>query len=191
MADTARVMEVRAPATYQDVIDAPEHKVAEILDGTLYLSPRPPIRAGVAKQELLLHLWRPYDRGEGGPGGWWLMREPELHFGSDVLVPDLVGWRRSRLPKLPEGPGVTLAPDWVCEALAPETRAFDITGKRLAYARAGIPHLWQIDHEARILEAFALRDGFWRLGAALKDDEEVSLAPFEGIAFPLSDLFPD
>ena len=182
---------VLAPATYRDVLDAPEHRVAELIDGALYLSPRPPPRAAYAKQGLLHAIFGPFDRGEGGPGGWWTLREPELHFGSDVLVPDLVGWRRARLPVLPEGPGIELAPDWVCEALSPVTRALDLTGKRCLYARAGVPHLWHVDYESRTLEAFALEVGAWRLVAALKDDDEVRLPPFEAIAFPLSDLWPD
>jgi Uma2 family endonuclease len=186
-----RPLETRPNATYQDVIDAPEHKVAEIIDGTLYLSPRPPIRTSVAKQELLLQLWRPYDRGEDGPGGWWLLREPEFYMGNDVLVPDLVGYRRARLPVLPDASGTDIPPDWVCEALTPVTRALDLTSKRRAYARAGIPHLWQIDDEARLLEAFALEAGQWRLVAALRDDHEVRLAPFGAISFPLSVLWPD
>jgi Uma2 family endonuclease len=190
VADT-RVLETRPNATYQDVIDAPEHKVAEIIDGTLYLSPRPPFGAALAKQGLLFQLFRPFDRGEGGPGGWWLWREPEFHQGNDVLVPDLVGWRRARLPAPPEGSGTDLPPDWVCEALTPVTRALDLTLKRRTYARAGIPHLWQIDDEARLLEAFILEAGQWRLVAALRDDQEVCLAPFDAIAFPLSVLWPD
>jgi Uma2 family endonuclease len=186
-----RVLETRPNATYQDVIDAPEHKVAEIIDRTLYLSPRPSFGAARAKQNLLLQLWRPYDRGEGGPGGWWLWREPEFYMGSDVLVPDLVGWRRTRLPILPDASGTDLPPDWVCEALTSVTRALDLTRKRPAYARAGVPHLWQIDDEARLLEAFTLEAGTWRLVAALRDDQEVCLAPFEAVAFSLAELWDD
>jgi Uma2 family endonuclease len=181
----------RHSATYQDVLDAPEHKVAEIVGGVLHLSPRPAPRAAYAKQALLSQIFRAFDRGEGGPGGWWTWREPELHLGSDVLVPDLAGWQRTRLALLPEGPGVALPPDWVCEALSAPTRTLDLTDKRLLYARAGIPHLWHVDHEARLLEAFTLTDGAWTLVAALKGDEEVRVPPFDAIAFPLSALWPD
>jgi Uma2 family endonuclease len=184
-----RDLETKPNATYQDVIDAPEHKVAEIIDGTLYLSPRPPFGAARAKQNLLQQLWRPYEHGEAGAGRWWLLREPEFSMGTDVLVPDLVGWRRERLPVLPDASGTDLPPDWVCEALTPVTRALDLTLKRRAYARAGIPHLWQIDDEARLLEAFTLDAGQWRLVAALRDDQEVCLAPFKAVAFSLGELW--
>ena len=190
MFDRARSVESQPGATYRDVIDAPEHKVAEIVDGTLYLSPRPPIRAGLAVQSLLFELWTPFDRGEGGPGGWWLLREPELHLGPDVIVPNLVGWRRARLPKLPEGPGIELPPDWVCEAFAPETRALDLR-KRAAYAQAGISHLWEIDHTTRTLETFALHAGEWRRVAALDHGETLRIPPFDAITLPLAALWAD
>ena len=84
-----------------------------------------------------------------------------------------------------------LAPDWVCEVLSPGTRRIDLTDKRRLYAAAGVGHLWFVDPLARTLEAFALRDGAWTLIAALKDDDEVRVPPFDAIAFPLSVLWPD
>jgi Uma2 family endonuclease len=111
--------------------------------------------------------------------------------GNDVLVPDLVGYRRTRLPALPDASGTDLPPDWACEALTAVTHALDVTSKRRLYARAAIPHLWQIDDEARLLEAFTLESGQWRLVAALRDDQEVCLAPFEAIRFSLSELWDD
>ena len=50
---------------------------------------------------LTVEVGGPFDRGRGGPGGWWIVVEPELHFGEDVLVPDLAGWRRERMPVFP------------------------------------------------------------------------------------------
>ena len=81
-------------ATYQDVLDAPAHRVAEIVDGTLYTQPRPAPPHAVASSRLGFDLGGPFDRGRGGPGGWWIIDEPELHLGEDILVPDLAGWRR-------------------------------------------------------------------------------------------------
>ena len=90
-------MHVRAVWAYQDVLDAPEHRVAEIVDGTLHVSPRPPTLAALAKTRLSAGLGRAFDRGRDGLGGWWIFHEPELHFGEDVLVPDVTGWRRERM----------------------------------------------------------------------------------------------
>ena len=102
-------------ATYQDVIDAPAHRVAEIVDGRLYVSPRPPPLAALAKTGLSVELGLPFGRGRGGLGGWRIVNEPEFHFGDDVLVPDVAGWRRERMPTIPTTDYFGLAPDWACE----------------------------------------------------------------------------
>ena len=180
----------KRPATYQDVLDAPEHMVAEIIDGALVLHPRPAPPHAVASSALTGELFRPFQRGRGGPGGWWIIAEPELHLGPQVLVPDLAGWRRSEMPQLPDVAFFEQAPAWACEVLSPSTRRHDVTAKRDIYGRAGVGHIWLVDPLARTLEVFASRDGAWVLLAAVSGDEEVPLAPFEAIAFDLSALWP-
>ena len=177
-------------ATYQDVIDAPAHRVAEIIDGRLYVSPRPGSLATLAKTNLTVELGLAFDRGRGGPGGWRILPEPELHFGEDVVVPDVTGWRRERMPELPTTDYVTLAPDWACEVLSTETRTLDLDAKRPVYAREGVAHLWLIDARDRMLEAFELREGEWVVIACAKGGEPVSIRPFEAITFNLTDLWP-
>lgn len=182
---------VRRPATYQDVLDAPETVVAELIAGELHLHPRPTPRHARASSSLGDELMSPFDKGRGGPGGWWILDEPEIHLARDVVVPDIAGWRRERMPALPETAWFELAPDWACEVLSPGTRRIDLTDKRRIYGAAGVSFLWFVDPLARTLEAFALREGAWVLIAALKDDEEVRVAPFDAIAFPLSVLWAD
>ena len=177
-------------ATYRDVLDAPPHMVAEIVDGALHLQPRPAIRHAVASSFLGGELFGPFQRGRGGPGGWWILDEPELHSGKDVLVPDIAGWRRERLPEPPDKAFFTLAPDWVCEVLSPSTRKFDLEEKRPVYAREGVGHLWLVDPAARTLEAFALSGGAWSPAGSASDNEPVSFPPFEAVAFPLDALRP-
>ena len=177
-------------ATYQDVLDAPLHRVAEIVDGTLYISPRPPTLQALAKTCLGAGLGHSFSFGRGGPGGWRIMDEPELHLGEDILVPDVAGWRRERLPRIPETWDVVIAPDWVCETMSDSTRELDLNGKRPVYAREGIAHLWLVDPTDRTLEAFELHDGQWLLIASAKDDEPVSIRPFDAITFSLGDLWP-
>ena len=177
-------------ATYRDVLDAPAHMVAEIVRGALHTQPRPASRHTLAGSSLGDELVSPFQKGRGGPGGWWIVDEPELHFGDDILVPDLAGWRRERMPDYPDTPWFTLAPDWACEILSPSTRKFDLEEKRPAYAREGVGHLWLVDPAARTLEAFALLDGAWTPAGAAREAEPVRVAPFEAVTFPLDALWP-
>ena len=178
-------------ATYQDVLDAPPNKVAEIIDGTLHMNPRPASKHARASSVLGGSIGPPYDYDHSGPGGWWIIDEPELHLGEDILVPDLAGWRRERMPEYPDVKFFTLAPDWVCEILSPSTRALDQVMKRAIYAREGVVHLWFVDPDARTLEAFELQDGQWLLLETLQDNDPVSLPPFEATSFNLGGLWPD
>ena len=101
-------------ATYEDLMQVPAHLVAEILDGRLVTHPRPGPRHALAYSSLGDELVGPYHKGRGGPGGWWILDEPELHLGPDVLVPDLAGWRREHMPELPDSAWFETPPDWVC-----------------------------------------------------------------------------
>ena len=177
-------------ATYRDVLEAPRHMVAEIVAGALHLQPRPAGRHTLAGSSLGVEVGGPFQWGRGGPGGWWILDEPELHFGEDILVPDLAGWRRERMPTVPDEAWFALAPDWVCEILSPSTRKFDLEEKRPIYAREGIGRLWLVDPSARTLEAFALSGGAWSPTGSASNAEPVSLPPFEAIAFPLDALWP-
>ena len=180
---------MRRTATYQDVLDAPAHQVAEIINGTLHTHPRPAVPHTRASSVLGRKIGAPYDDEVGGPGGWWIHDEPEVHLGDDILVPDLAGWRRERMPELPDAAYVTLAPDWACEVLSASTRRVDLHGKRPVYARERVAHLWLVDPTDRTLEAFELRDGQWVLIASAKDNEPISIRPFDAITFNLGALW--
>ena len=177
-------------ATYQDVLDAPPHRVAEIVDGVLHTHPRPAMRHAFASSSLGGDLAGPFHFGRGGPGGWWIVFEPEVHLGDDILVPDLAGWRRTRMPAYPDAPYCTLAPDWVCEVLSASTRRLDLHGKRPVYAREKVAHLWLVDPAERTLAAFALQAGEWAPIATLQGGTSVRVPPFEAITFSLGDLWP-
>ena len=179
------------PATYQDVLDAPPHMVAEIANGRLHLHPRPAPRHAEASFWLAASLGGRGPAGPSGPAGWHFTIEPELHLGPDVLVPDLAAWRRERMPVLPDTATIDLAPDWVCEILSPGTRRFDLTEKRELYRLAGVAHLWLVDPDARTLEAFTLVANAWTLAAAFQDGDDIRAAPFEALTFPLNALWPD
>ncbi|MDE0348003.1 MAG: Uma2 family endonuclease [Boseongicola sp.] len=178
-------------AAYQDVLDAPPHKVAEVIAGRLHTHPRPASRHAWASSGIGAKISPPFNYGDGGPGGWWIVFEPELHLAEDIVVPDLAGWRRETMPEYPDAAYFMIAPDWVCEVLSPSTRRLDLSEKRALYAREGVRHLWFVDPDARTLEAFELRDGQWVLLATLADDAPVSLPPFDAITFPLDALWPE
>ena len=126
---------VRRLATHQDVLDAPAHLVAEVLDGTLHTHTRPAMAHGLATLALGTDLSSPFQFGRGGPGGWWIVFEPVLHLGEEIAVPDLAGWRRERTPEYPQTAYVTIALDWVCEVLPPSTRRLGLQERRPVFAR--------------------------------------------------------
>jgi Uma2 family endonuclease len=179
----------RREATYQDVLDAPEHVVAEIVDGELYVSPRPAMPHARSISALSGLLIPPFDFGRGGPGGWVILIEPELHFGKQIVVPDMAGWRRERLPAVEDVPYMTLAPDWVCEGLSPSTQKLDRTKKMRVYAKAGVGHAWLVDAKLRTLEVYRLHEGNWLLVATFSDAQKIRAEPFDAIAFSLGDLW--
>jgi Uma2 family endonuclease len=131
----------------------------------------------------------PFNFGDNGPGGWWSLFEPEVHFDADVLVPDFAGWRRERMPKAPAEAFIELSPDWVCEILSPSTARFDRVKKLPVYARAGVGHAWLIDPAARTLEALRLNGGRWVLLGAHGGDDVVRAEPFQAIEIPLERLW--
>lgn len=193
-ASVAPVAEPKRKATYDDVLAAPEHQVAEILDGELFLSPRPSSPHALASSNLFLAVGSAFS-GEGGsparPGGWWLLVEPELHLGSDVVVPDLAGWRHERMPRIPNVPWFDLAPDWLCETLSPSTARIDRTRKLGIYAREGVRNAWLVDPIQRTLEILALDAGRWIVAENHGGDDVVRAAPFAALEIALARLWLD
>ena len=179
------------PATYDDLLALPEHVVGEIIGGELIVSPRPAPRHAVATSVLSGELGPPYHGGRGGPGGWWILFEPELHLGDDVLVPDLAGWRRTRMPAVPDTAYFTLAPDWICEVLSPHTARLDRQKKLAIYARVSVTHAWLLDPIQRTLEVLRLERGQWLIVSVHADDDEVRAEPFEATSLPLARLWVD
>jgi Uma2 family endonuclease len=180
---------VKRRATYDDLRQVPPHRVAEIVEGQLYVSPRPASRHALASSALGSELGPPFHRGRGGPGGWWIIDEPELHFGDDVVVPDLAGWRRERLPEFPDTPAFSLAPDWACDVVSPSTERLDRAKKMPVYAAAGVPHLWLVNPTARTIEVYRLADSRWLLLATHEGAQRVRAEPFEAVELELAPLW--
>jgi Uma2 family endonuclease len=178
-------------ATYEDVLNAPENKVAEILDGELVLSPRPALPHAAAQAAIHGKLWSHFDDGMRGPEGWVFLTEPELHFGAAIVVPDVASWRRERLPGIPDRPWLDLAPDWVCEVLSPSAERFDRGRKLRIYADAGVGHAWLVNPVQRTLEVLRLKDGSWTIVGVCSGSDVVRIKPFEAIELELRRLWPD
>jgi Uma2 family endonuclease len=179
----------RRKATYDDLCAVPEHFVAEIVDGELVTSPRPAMRHALATSAVGSQLFDRFNGPPGDParpGGWWILGEPELHLGEDVLVPDLAGWRRTRMPTLPDVVGVTLPPDWICEVSSPTTRTLDRRRKMPIYARECVEHLWLVHPLAATVEVYALQSGAWVMVSTHAGDVRVRVAPFETIELDLA-----
>jgi Uma2 family endonuclease len=180
---------VKQHARYEDLLRVPEHLVGEIVDGDLYASPRPSPRHARASSIIGVEIGGPFDRGRGGPGGWWILDEPELHLGPEVLVPDVAGWKRERLPTLPDAAFFTLPPDWVCEVLSPSTETLDRAHKLPAHAREGVAFAWLINPLTKTLEVYRREEARWLLLAAHEGDGIVRSEPFDAIELELAALW--
>jgi Uma2 family endonuclease len=180
---------LKKDANYADLCAVPDNFVAEILDGDLYASPRPSSPHAVAAGALFRKLGGPFEDGENGPGGWRFIIEPEFHFGTDVVVPDIAGWRRERMPTVPNVAYFTLAPDWLCEVLSPSTDAIDRRKKLPIYAREGVRHVWLVNPLRQMLEVLRLESQRWSLTATHEADAKVSAEPFDVIELELRALW--
>jgi Uma2 family endonuclease len=176
---------LKADATYSDLVAVPDTFVAEILGGELYASSRPASPHAHAAHLLGFELTGPFQVGQNGPGGWWFLGEPELHCGADVVVPDIAGWRRERMPVMPAVAHFTLAPDWLCEVLSPSTKAMDRRKKLPIYARAGVAHAWLVDPLQQTLEVLRLESERWSLVATHEANAKVRAEPFDALELAL------
>jgi hypothetical protein len=179
----------RRSATYDDLVALPEHLVGELVAGELHVSPRPAVPHSVSASALGATLLTRMQFGDGGPGGWWILDEPELHLVEDVVVPDIAGFRRERLPAPPREGFLTLAPDWVCEVLSPSTSRFDRTKKLPIYAQAHVPHLWLLDPLNETLETYRLEGEYWVLLATHGGEDVVRAEPFDMVELDLKRLW--
>jgi Uma2 family endonuclease len=179
-------------ASYQHVIDAPEILIAELIDGDMYAWPRPGGPHARVSSALGMDIGTPYDRGHGGPGGWWILFEPELHLDEQVLVPDLAGWRRERMPDIPEDHRFVVTPDWVCEVISPSSVSVDRGKKMRIYGEFGVSWMWLIDPMSRVLEVLTLTDGSFKYVATYTGEDVVHAEPFPAAEIDLGSIWgPD
>lgn len=175
---------LREQATYEDILNAPDSVIAELIEGKLVTSPRPTIGHADAVSEVLSLLRSEF--GPRGRGTWHILVEPELHLGADVLVPDIAAWRTDRVPELPRLASIAITPDWVCEALSRSSARYDRERKLPIYARHEIPFAWLLDFDLQYVEVKQLREGVWTDIGTYGGDATVRLAPFDEVEMNLS-----
>ncbi len=178
-------------ATYKDVLAAPAHQIAQLVCGELVLQPRPASGHARAGTRLTGELDGRFgdDGSIGGPGGWLILFEPELHLGAHVLVPDIAGWRRERMPVMPDAAYFELPPDFCCEILSPSTARLDRGQKLPIYAEHGVAHVWLVDPAAQTLEVLALEGESYLLLGAHGADDVITAPPFEAAELRLAPLW--
>lgn len=179
----------KKPATLADIAALPEHLLGELVAGEMSATPRPRIGHAIVAGALGDELRGPFHRGKSGPGGWWIVGEPELHFGADVVVPDLAGWRKERLPVMQDVPFLEVPPDWACEISSPTTARFDRVVKLPLYLRVGVSFVWLVDPVSRTIEALRSEGGRWILAGNFVGEDRARIAPFEAHELDLGSVW--
>lgn len=181
----------KSTTLYQQLLALPVDLIAEIINGQLYTQPRPSGLHAVVASRLGADIEVPYGRGRGGPGGWWIIDEPEVHFVRDmeILVPDIAGWRQERMPKIPRDQRFEIVPDWVCEVLSPSTESKDRKIKMAIYAKYGVPYLWLVNPLENTLEIFICVGDQWQANGLFQGNAQISPPPFEKITIALGELW--
>jgi Uma2 family endonuclease len=183
MSDVARPGP-RGPATIDDLLAIPEQlRHHELIGGELVEKAVPSPEHGTAQRKLGA-LVDPFDHRPGGrwPGGWWLMTEVEVQFAiSETYRPDLVGWRRDRVPERPRGIPISIRPDWIGEIVSPSNSGVDRVTKLNAYHRFEVPHYWILDPVDETLSAFRWTAAGYLLVVAARTGERVRAEPFDAV----------
>ena len=190
---TAPARKAAPLATMDDLFAIPEEQRRhELIEGAIVEKGAASGEHGQAQFNLSVSL-APFRRRPGGrwPGGWWFATEVDIYFDpTNTLRPDVVGWRRERVPELPRGVPVVVRPDWVCEILSTNRRN-DLVKKKRVYHRHQVPHYWIIDPAEETLSVYRWSaDGYVEILAAERG-ERVAAEPFEAISLEIGVLFGD
>lgn len=183
-------VELGRPATYEDLLELPEHVVAELIDGQMFTQARRRARHTWAQSRLSTVIASEFEDGIGREGGWVVLGEPELHLVGSVLVPDLAAWRVDHFPRVSgDESGIDVAPDWVCELLSPSTQTKDRFLKLPRYGEAGVRWTWLVDPAAETVKVYRRDDGAWMLAQTVMSRGAVFLPPFESLEIPLEKIW--
>ncbi|GAB4203314.1 MAG: hypothetical protein OHK0013_17380 [Sandaracinaceae bacterium] len=183
----------RKLASYEDLLALPEDVRAEVIRGSIEVAPAPLPRRSKVQGALRGFIGKPFDDddGAGGPGGWWILLEVDVRLSRhDVVRPDLAGWRRERLPDPWDMRPIDVMPDWVCEVTSPSNARHDRVTKAKLYLAAGVPSLWLVDPDTRVLEALVREGERWLEAGRFSDGDVVRIPPFEAVELDVARIFP-
>jgi Uma2 family endonuclease len=179
------------PPTLADLDALPPGIVGEIIDGVLYTMTKPRMRHQRTTARICGKLSDPFDEGNGGPGGWWIVAEPGIELpNTPEISPDVAGWRRERMPEMPGDEPIRVVPDWTCEILSKTTRRHDLEVKMPYYAKVGVAYHWLVDLEARVLTAYRLDFSEWRVIGTYSNETEARIPPFAAVPLNVASWWP-
>jgi Uma2 family endonuclease len=184
---------VERRATLDDFLEqAARGRAVELINGEVLEKAAPSPGHGATQFQLAggLAAFGRKPGGPRGPGGWWLMTETEVAYGTgDVFRHDALGFRRDAHAERPTGFPLRARPDWVCEILSPSTARIDLVLKQRVLHHEGVPHYWILDPEHATLVVYRHGpDGYVNvLSAGIGD--VVRAEPFEAVELDVGDLF--
>lgn len=184
----------RRSTTLADFLAIPEERRRhELLGSEIVERAEPSAEHGDAQGGVVGALRAPFQRppGQGGPGGWWILPEVEILLGSEVVRPDVAGWRRDRHPSRPTGAPVHARPDWICEIVSPSNASTDTVRKLRIYHLASIPHYWLADPRDATLTVMRWSEPGYTTVLAAQRGEIVRAEPFEAVEIDVGTLFGD
>jgi Uma2 family endonuclease len=179
--------------TLADWLAQPEGHRLELVSGAFVEKASPSSEHGVTQTRVGIQVGGPFMRRPGGrnPGGWWIGSEVDILLGADLFRPDLVGWRRERVAKVPSDRPTAVRPDWICEIVSGSNAAHDRVVKMRGYHHAGVPHYWLLDHGERTLVVMRHAEGGYLNVLAATSNERVRPEPFDAVEFLVASFFDD
>ncbi|MCK6538233.1 MAG: Uma2 family endonuclease [Polyangiaceae bacterium] len=172
------------PKTLEEWLAAPESARLELIDGELVEKAAPTFEHGLAQSltaGVIAGAFHRRSGGRGGPGGWWIVTEVDIVLDGRGYRPDLLGFRRERVPEPPKERPVTQRPDWICEIVSESNRAVDTVIKLRRYHQAQVPHYWVIDQLDRTLTVYRHTAEGYLVALRAAEHETVRAEPFEAV----------
>ena len=188
------VAQKQGPRTIEEWLAQPQERRLELIDGEFVEKAAPTPEHGAAQVRVGIHVGGPFMRrrgGPGAPGGWWIVSEVDVVLDGRGYRPDVLGWRRERVPELPAARPVTVRPDWICEIVSESNRATDTVKKLRRYHQSGVPHYWILDQLERTLTVHRHGQDGYLIALRAEADERVRAEPFAAIELQVAALLGD